>query len=283
VNRIYLIGARGRLGQAIAREYADTDVVMLDRAVYEGWSRDRAECEIARYFERQACDSLVFVASGLLDPRLPAESLERVNFHLPKNLIAAVSPLGMRVVTFGTAMETFPGTRNAYVESKWRLGEYVSASIGSGAAALHLQIHTLYGMGAPTPFMFLGQILDAIRRDVPFPMTSGRQLREYHHLEDEVRGIRWLAESAARGTLALNHGRAVTLRAIAEAVFGALGKGELLRVGARPDPVDENFERFFEPVKLPPVIKFRESLPAIVEYMKSCLSENPGPAEGLGQ
>ncbi|WP_051481144.1 NAD-dependent epimerase/dehydratase family protein [Paraburkholderia nodosa] len=283
MKRIYLIGARGRLGQAIAREYADADVVILDRSLYEAWSRDGAEREITRYFERQAGESLIFVTSGLLDPRLPAESLQGVNFHLPKNLIAAVSPLGMRVVTFGTVMEAFPGAQNAYVESKRRLNEYVNTSVRAGGTALHLQIHTLYGLGAPTPFMFLGQILDAIRRSAPFPMTSGRQLREYHHLEDEARAIRWLAESTASGTIALSHGSALTLRDIAVSVFEGLGKSELLKVGAIADPVEENFERIFEPVLLPAAIKFRESLPAIVEYMKSCLSEKPNQTEGLGQ
>lgn len=283
MKRIYLIGGRGRLGQAIAREYADTDVVLLDRALYEEWSRDGAEREIAQYFERQAGESLVFVASGLLDPRLPPELLQGVNFHLPKNLIAAVSPLGMKVVTFGTAMEAFSGARNAYVESKRSLSEYVNTSIRSGCAALHLQIHTLYGMGVPTPFMFLGQILNAIRRGAPFSMTSGRQLREYHHLEDEARAIRWLAESAASGTIALSHGNPLSLKEIAETVFEALGKSELLRVGVLADPVEENFEKIFEPVMLPPDIKFRESLPAIIEYVKACLSENPDLTKGPGQ
>lgn len=283
MKRIYLIGGRGRLGQAIAREYADSDVIMPDRAIYEAWSKEGAEREIARYFERQAGESLVFVTSGLLDPRLPAESLQGVNFRLPKNLIAAVAPLGMRVVTFGTVMETFTGTQNAYVESKRSLSEYVNTSGRTGRGALHLQIHTLYGLGAPTPFMFLGQILDAIRRSAPFPMTSGRQLREYHHLEDEARAIRWLAESAAHGTVALSHGNSLPLRDIAVAVFEGLEKSELLRVGAIADPVEENFERAFEPVVLPAAIKFREALPAIVAYMKSCLSEKPDLTEGLGQ
>lgn len=285
MKRIYLIGGHGRLGQAIVREYADVDVVIVDRAVYADWSKGDAEREISRYFERRGGESLVFVTSGLLDPRLPAESLQAVNFHLPKNLIAALSPLGIRVVTFGTVMEAFDGAQNAYVESKRRLGEYVSTSLSSGAAALHLQIHTLYGMGAPTPFMFLGQILDAIRRGTPFRMTLGRQLREYHHLTDEARAIRWLAESTTTRTIALSHGRPLTLREIAVAVFEALGKSELLRIGAIDEPAEENFERIFEPVILPADadIAFRESLPAIVEYMKSCVPDNSNTMEGLGQ
>jgi nucleoside-diphosphate-sugar epimerase len=282
VKRVCIIGGRGRLGQALACEYADAgaDVVILDREIYQDWAGDGADRAIARHFERdrQSSNSLLFVTSGLLDPRLPRESLLAVNYWLPRNVLSAVLPLGMQVVTFGTVMEAMPDAANAYIDSKRRLGEYVNSVCDHGAAT-HLQIHTLYGTGNPTPFMFLGQILTALRLNEIFRMTSGRQLREYHHVADDARAIRWLVESASTGTIALSHGAPVTLRQIADTVFEAFGKGELLRAGALPDPEQENYERIFEPLSFPAEVKFRESLPAIVEYMKSNLYPDCGTSE----
>jgi nucleoside-diphosphate-sugar epimerase len=274
VKRIYLIGGNGRLGRALVGEYASAEVVALDRAVYQSWSREGAEADVARYFGRQETDAVIFVTSGLLDPRLPPDMLLGVNYLLPKNVIAAVTPLPMRVVTFGTAMEALPQATNPYIESKRRLSEYVDNVAQKGGAALHLQIHTLYGIGEPTSFMFLGQIVGAIRRNGEFNMTSGRQLREYHHLADEVRAIRWLAGSPLRGTVGLSHGNPVTLSSIAESVFESLGKRNLLKLGVLPDPAEENYKKTFEPVPLPATIRFRETIPAIVDYMKSCLSKD---------
>ncbi|WP_322015061.1 NAD-dependent epimerase/dehydratase family protein [Paraburkholderia sp. J12] len=279
MKRIYLIGGRGRLGQALAREYANDEVVALDRTVYEVWSREGAAGQVARYFDRLPSDTLIFVTSGLLDPRLPEEALLGVNYFLPKHVIDAVSPLGMRVITFGTAMEALSRANNPYIESKRRLSRYINDSVSAGGAGLHLQIHTLYGEGEPTPFMFLGQILAAIRQREVFRMTSGRQLREYHHLADDARAIRSLVESGLRGTVALSHGKPVTLREIAEIIFRAVGKSELLEVGALPDSEEENYERIFEPAVLPWAIEFRDSLPAIAEYLKTCLLKDPGLGE----
>lgn len=274
MKKIYITGGRGRLGQALASEYAGAgvDVVLLERDVYQEWAADGADRAIARYFERdsRSGDSVVCVASGLLDPRLPHDSLLAVNYRLPRNVISAALPLGMRVVTFGTVMEAMHNVGNAYIDSKRRLGEYVNSACGRGAVT-HVQIHTLYGSGAPTPSMFLGQIAHALHAGEPFRMTSGRQLREYHHVADDAGAIRWLVESGSPGTVALSHGRPVTLRQIADAVFEAFGKRELLKIGALPDPEQENYETIFEPLSFPCSVKFRESLPAIVEYMTSNL------------
>ena len=67
---IYVIGARGRLGQAIMREYVGQDVRILNRSDYQAWSRPAMEGCISRYFDTgSGClDATIFVASGLLNP-----------------------------------------------------------------------------------------------------------------------------------------------------------------------------------------------------------------------
>lgn len=268
---VYLIGGRGRLGQAIAHEYADSGVVSLGRSIYEGWSQAGAVDKISRYFDTRSNEcSTIFVASGLLDPNLSQDDLLRVNYQLPKNLIDGAAKLGIKVITFGTVMEGLLKSKNPYIQTKTALGEYARAVASLANPAIHMQIHTLYGIGQPSPFMFLGQMLTSILHNTPFRMTSGRQLREYHHLTDEAKAIRKLAKVASPGVVNVSHGKPLSLRAIAENVFTVLGKEELLHVGALPEPSEENYEQVLAPAPILYQVEFRDSLPAIVEYMKEC-------------
>lgn len=271
--KFYLIGSRGRLGQAVANEYAGNDIMPLDRSIYADWSRPGAHDLISHYFEKLSNEgATVFVASGLLDPKLPQVDLLRVNYYLPKNLIDGVTKLGIKVITFGTVMEGLLQAKNSYIQSKAALSEYVSSVAAEGKPAIHVQIHTLYGVGQPSPFMFLGQMLAAIRNNAPFHMTSGRQLREYHHLSDEAKAIRQIAKFAPPGVLNLSHGKPLSLRAIAEGVFQALGKDSLLGVGSLPEPHEENYEKVVNPSEMLQHVEFRDSLPAIIQYVHECLS-----------
>ncbi len=269
----YLIGGGGRLGRAIAAEYAEGNFVLMNRAVYEGWSLDGAADQVSSYFDQNVSeDSTVFVASGLLDPNLPEEDLVKVNYTLAKNVIDGASKIGVKVITFGTVMEGLIKSKNSYVRSKKKLSEYVEKMANDERSIKHIQLHTLYGIDHPSPFMFLGQMLLAIKSNQPFKMTSGRQLREYHHLEDEAAAIRLIADSSVSGVINLSHGHPVSLRAIAENVFDVLGKRHLLRLGALPEPAEENYDQTFRANEVVENVLFREALPNINEYMKNCYS-----------
>lgn len=275
--RAHIIGARGRLGQALAAEYGKDDVYVEGGAIYRKWARPGAADEVARHFER--CDpkrTILFVASGLLDPSLSPKLLHGVNYHLPQNVVDGAARLGIKIVTFGTAMEQLTRSPNPYVASKIALANHIRNAAAAGAPVTHIQIHTLYGVGEPSPFMFLGQILSSIRSNMPFRMTSGRQLREYHHFSDEARAIRVLAEGSCTGVVTLSHGAPVQLIEIAESVFAAFGKRDLLMAGALPEPAEENYEKALIPPLNCRPLAFRDTLPAVVQYMKECVSR-PAP------
>ena len=267
----YLIGGRGRLGRAIAAEYSDSKLVLINRLIYEDWSREGAADQVSNYFDKNVREnSTVFVASGLLDPNLSEDDLIKVNYTLPKNVIDGASKLGVKVITFGTVMEGLIKSKNAYVLSKTDLNNYVEKMLNAERSIKHIQLHTLYGIGHPSPFMFLGQMLLAIKANLPFQMTSGRQLREYHHLEDDAAAIRLIADSSVSGVVNLSHGQPVSLRAIAENVFDALGESQLLRLGALPEPAEENYDRIFRANEIVDSVRFRDVLPNISKYMKNC-------------
>jgi nucleoside-diphosphate-sugar epimerase len=269
--KVHIIGARGRLGQAIACEYANDELCLLQRSLYEDWSMPDSHCQVARYFEQNAhSGDVVFVASGLLDPKLPNQDLFSVNYHLPKNVIDGASKAGLKVVTFGTIMETLLESKNPYIQSKTALSEYIGSVASAEKPIIHMRIHTLYGIEQPSPFMFLGQMLSAIDDDRLFKMTSGHQLREYHHLLDEAAAIRQIECSTQFGVINLSHGKPQSLRHIAEGVFSALGKSELLQIGGLSEPPEENYAIIMQPAPQLASTVFRESLPAVIEYMKNC-------------
>src|SRR5262249_52218512 len=111
---------------------------------------------------------------------------------------------------------------------------------------MHVRMHTIYG-SAPKAHMFLGQILTSLQNGTPFCMSSGEQLREYHHADDiavAITGI--LARQWDFGTIIeLNSGNPVRLIDLARQVFRAFGREELLQVGALAGAEGENKARVF--------------------------------------
>lgn len=270
-----VMGSRGRLGRALVASFAPGKVVTPDRAVYADWWKEGAADEVAAYLADQAgaVDAL-YLAAGVIDPRCAAEDHDRVNYRLARNVIEGATRVGIRVVTFGTIMEVLLGERssNPYIASKTRLGNFVQNLANTCGTALHIRVHTLYGGGPPDTFMFLGQMYRAIAEQRPFAMTSGEQLREYHHIEDEVTAISLLVASDARGVVNLNHGAPVTLKSLATYVFECFGCQELLQIGGLCSPEAENYGVSFERASELTSIRFRETLPSVAEYLRAHLS-----------
>lgn len=267
---IFVIGSRGRLGQALCATYRDCEVICLHREIYQHWWKDSAVSDISRCFQAYRNQgAVVFVASGLLDPAIPLEEHLKVNYLLPKNVIEGVCNMGIRVVTFGTIMELIIADKNPYIQSKKALGEYVQGH--SNTPITHIRVHTLYGSGKPHSFMFLGQIYIALKHKTIFRMSAGNQLREYHHIDDDTAAVRLLVDSQLDGIVDLNHGGPVRLKEIAQYVFKAFNLEDLLHIGALPSPKAENYGATFErPTRLSNV-QFRPALPAIVTYLEAVL------------
>lgn len=275
---IYVIGGRGRLGRAICASRSGKEVVALDREVYETWWQSGASAAIARFFKAAPPESVVLVGAGLLDPALPRAEHQRVNVELPRRIIEGACEAGMRVITFGTVMERLLEHPNAYVATKAELGRLAADRAAAGDPVLHIQLHTLYGVGEPVPFMFLGQLCSALREGRPFEMSPGRQLREYHHVHDDVAAIHALIEVGASGVVPLSHGAPCTLRQLADYVFTSVKRGELLRIGARPEPPDDNYATVLERPLTLEHIHFRPALQGVATYVQAVLSGAPKQA-----
>ncbi|MEJ8847064.1 NAD(P)-dependent oxidoreductase [Variovorax rhizosphaerae] len=269
---IYVIGGRGRLGRAIEASCPRGEVVVLDRATYQDWWRDDAGASITRFFRNAEPGSSVFVTAGLLDPAVSEAEHTRVNFQLPAHIIESACQLGLRVITFGTVMERLVEHPNPYVASKAALGRFVADQAATGRPVTHLQIHTLYGGGEPAPFMFLGQLYGALREGTPFEMSPGRQLREYHHIDDDVAALSAMLNAGAIGVVHLSHGEPCSLRELAQHIFAALGQPELLRLGVRPEPAQDNYSTILSRSQGSEQVSFRPALEGVTDFLRALLS-----------
>lgn len=278
---IFVLGARGRFGQALCRSLPAGEVVAVDRSIYADWWRDDAAAEVLRYFEscgRSAPGSVVVVAAGVLDPAQPPAEHWQVNVELPSRVIQGACAAGLRVVTLGTVMERLVEHPNPYVAAKSQLGRFAASCSEAGKAVMHVQIHTLYGGGQPAPFMFLGQICAALREGSRFEMSPGRQLREYHHVDDDVSALLHLIRAETVGVVGLSHGAAVTLRDLATHIFSAVGREDLLHVGARPEPAYDNYATVLPRPKVLDGVDFRPTLPSVATYVQSVVANDHFPS-----
>jgi nucleoside-diphosphate-sugar epimerase len=279
-----LFGASGQVGSALQGRLIRSDP--SGRRV-----RTIAHAELrARHWEDvvrgalpsdHPCD-LVF-AGGITNPRVPADELRLANVTWPQRIIswvdeATASTGPARFLTLGTVQERFPElcARNSYLASKLELGRWMRARAETTAGAgrhLHVRLHTLYG-GPLKEHMFLGQMVAALRAGVDFRMSSGDQLREYHHVEDIAAALeavlrqRWTFGP----TLEISSGTPLQLAELARAVFRAFGAEARLQIAALPRDAAENTATAFAASPATVLPRSREALPAIIEYLREQVS-----------
>lgn len=285
-RRIVVVGDTGLLGEALCEAAAgDADTEHLARI---NSRRLLAELRAGR---RQTISDIVgdnslpqdwIYAAGVVDPKASADALTEVNCEAALLLLAALAEAsaaqepgaaGLRIVTIGSALEDRPELQaaNRYLASKAALARAIeTARAGTGAARSvgwqHLRLHTLYGRRPPHRCMFLGQMFDALRERRPFPMSSGRQLREYHAVDDVAEAILSHLQSGARNeTATFSSGHAIRLGDLARAVFDHFGVPELLQIGAIADQPGE----IYAPIAADTVhVEAREPISGILAWLE---------------
>lgn len=266
-----VIGARGRLGSSICSSLPAEVTIIPARSVYSEWWRNDGIDAVSRYLESlDGAAGTIYMATGIIDPRSSHEDHYRVNYLLARNIVEGATKLGFRVVTFGTVMEEIVSkkTENPYFASKIRIGDFVREYSGKSNLALHIRLHTLFGGGLPDSFMFLGQIFKSLVSRSEFKMSSGEQLREYHHLEDEVLAISKILETNVSGCINLTHGEPVSLKELASYIFESFNCSELLKIGELPNPIGDNYSVVFKRTEGIEARMFRNSLPALTNYLR---------------
>lgn len=266
LKNAFIIGGSGRIGNALCDHVVKNNVNIhkIQRSEYYTWKNTG---DVLNFFEKikAAENDVLIYAAGIINPRENFDEMKKVNLTLPAMTCSAARSLGMKATTIGTVLEDTvpPEAQNPYVKSKYELQQIAREQW------LHLQLHTIFGGTAPTDFMFIGQILNALNSNTRFSMTSGMQHREYHHVEDEAKAIFGLASKLDQGCFDISHGDSIRLKDLAHAIFAHFKKDDLLGIGDLKSPEIEIYEPHFGQHDYLKEYNFRETIPAITKWLEA--------------
>jgi nucleoside-diphosphate-sugar epimerase len=131
----------------------------------------------------------------------------------------------------------------------------------------------LYGP-REAPGRLVASVARALLAGEEAPTGSGRQVRDFMHVEDVAAAIVALLDSTVTGAVNIASGEPVALGEIITAVAAATGRPELLRLGALPDRPGEpprlvaDVTRLGTEVGFTPTIGLREGLAATVALLR---------------
>jgi len=227
---VLILGTNGNIAKELALIYPAATLV--PRAEYLTWL-EGGEARLNLYLTNlKLSPRIIFNCVGVTNPAVSENLLLKLNYELPKLLVGSAIDRETKIVTFGTVMENIEkyALSNNYLKSKlmfheWLLGEKPTGDF------LHLQLHTLYGGSNIHDHMFLGQIFNAIKNQENFSMSSGIQIREYHHIRDDINAAFEIVNKELSGILPISHGDPVRLRDLAEHVFSYFDCLNLLEIG----------------------------------------------------
>ena len=267
--KILIIGSSGRIGTEILEQFKEYEIVAPKRDIYLNWNQTNQLKSIQNFIDENNISS-IFICSGIMDSSKDEKIIYDVNFFLPRNIIEATRTLRTRIITFGTVMESVAPECNQYVRSKQKLQNFIDNE-NDNTRILSLKIHTIYGGCEPNEYMFLGQMLKSLKYKTTFNMSSGNQLREYHHVQDLVLAIKHLYENNIFGNQYMSSGKPIKLKDIAKFVFEYFEQISNLNIGSISHNELDNFEKTLPANSHIPNNSFREPCRGIVKYLENFL------------
>ena len=262
-----ILGASGELGSCLAQESPATDTILLKRSEVNEWVKGGET-----FIRKELVDSFggttkqinIFYCIGNTNPNAKVEILDTLNFQLPKSIAKASDNLPIRLITFGNVHEDSK-IYNPYMDSKRRFRDFLLQQ-ESHLEWNHFQLHTLYSETLPKTFMFLGQMLESIRIGDKFTMSSGKQLRQFHHTSDVVHAIySLLPDIKGNSVLQVSSKHSIRLADLASTIFSQRGELGSLEIGSMEDL--EN-EVYLDVYRVPESLKSHDFRNPLIEIPK---------------
>jgi nucleoside-diphosphate-sugar epimerase len=268
-----IVGGSSRVAQRFMALSPDRDFIVADRPEITRWLAGDDASEFSRFVDGAATGvKHVHIFAAVTDPQADPELIESVNVRLPRLVLERANDAGYHVTTYGSALEALGPTTNRYLESKRRVASMVDEFARNGTDAFHIRFHTVYGTGTPQPHMFLGQIFTALVTNSSFNMTSGEQLREYHHVDDVVTAITLLNAHRTGSSATISHGMPVRLRDLATAIFASLDRSNLLNIGTVQSEQTDVYDSLGGETLELEGLHFREPIAGVVDCIRQALA-----------
>ena len=274
IQKIMIFGASGQLGSELASTFDAKYVVTPKRSEFLTLA-NKTDTDIKEWFANYPQVQEVHFASGIIDASHPIEMLRLVNLDLPLKL--ARNAGSRKIMTYGTIMERViePEKMNPYLRSKFDLGQALEKLRNNqNCQSLHFQLHTLYGGKIAHPNMFTGQIFKALQSKTSFEMSQGHQIREYHHVKDDVAAIKELIQTLPNGAYGLSHHKPITLAELAQSVFSHFNLLGLLKIGVKPSSPAEYFDPIRDSEMNVDSQIFRETRQGVNEWLEQLLKNS---------
>ena len=239
-----ILGERGEIGSKIAEFLSTAPLKVVGKTMVREWITGKEKVireDLLDYAPRDTSIANIFYCVGNTNPHASEDSLSIVNFELPQSILRATIDLPFRLVTFGSVHEN-SRINNPYMLSKRKFHDFILDQ-GANYNWNHFQLHTLYSEDLPKPHMFLGQMLDAIKANEKFRMSSGNQLRQFHHTYDVVKAVISSPPSLrTNSVIQVAGGDSIRLIDVATRVFSEIRAIENLEVGALGDQANEIYD-----------------------------------------
>jgi len=240
-----IVGATGLLGSSLYRNQKNHLSFTLPRRIAMQWissSVNGIRNDLLGIITHNTdVKTELFYALGNTNPGVDRQILDELNYQLPKKIIMAASDLPIRMISFGSVHE-LSDISNPYMDSKRKFANFL-AERSSDFSYRHFLLHTLYSDDLPHSHMLLGQMLNSIRLKQELKMTSGLQLRQYHHVEDVVRFVlEKLTDYEINSQECVNGPETIQIRELATRIFREFASLELLKLGEVKDSLSEIFD-----------------------------------------
>lgn len=268
MNKTIILGLNGNLSMSLAGVFPGA--LVISRIQYMDWLRNpKYADDFFLDYSNQQNKIDVFNCVGVTNSLRSPDEIYLMNHKFPVFLSEMSSKLNFRLITFGTVMEQLPNyaKSNIYLDSKLRFFETYTSNEEWLRSNLHIQMHTLYGGFKLNPHMFLGQIYLAVMNRSEFRMSSGEQIREYHHVNDDANAVKFLVTRSNGGIKAISHGDPKRLRDIASDVFKYYGCSHLLNISAHETNKHDNLDVVFERTGELSTIEFRPTIIGITSWL----------------
>jgi UDP-glucose 4-epimerase len=296
--RILISGATGFIGCGLVpRMVKEADVTLLlleefgsGRALPKALNIIRPKYDVvyadlrnyattARAVREASPDQVIHLAAaGTTDPFLNPHQAVAHNVTGTLNLLRACfeSQLSVgRLITARTPGEYSP--MNVYAASKaaaWSFCEMYARS--AGWPIVGAMIFQAYGPGQPDQLLVPAALRAALAGE-DFPMTEGRQEKDWIHINDIVDGlIRMLQADLPPGTtIELGTGIPTAVRDVVQSIYELAGRGGSPRYGVLPSRPGEvarqvaDVSRLEEFLGWKPPLSLREGIAALVTAARS--------------
>lgn len=264
--KVLITGGTGFIGRHLTnrllREGAEVTLLTRtpqDRGIpgLRDLAADLADPDHLRSCMRRAAPEIVFHLGGATNPeRSIARNAETLSLNLAATLALAEAARDVQAFVHAGTSEEYgirpapfsetnpPSPLSPYSASKLASTLWLKMMHDSfGFPAIMARIFLCYGPGQSPPKLIPSAIHAALEgRD--FPMTSGRQKREFIYVDDLVEGlIRAATTPAARGEiLNFGSGQQMPIRDVVNQIYALADAGGQVQAGAIPDRPNDMME-----------------------------------------